>query len=251
MAKFGPFKNYVPGAITCALSGTATSTIDEDAIVTGGNTIILTLTGGYWAASGVVFDAVRQSIIDGIDSAQSEAAGWDAEVKTAIPVGNVVRTSSTVVTITLPAIAGYDITAQETITATVPQSAVQGASSGITASPAFTVDEVVALPVWSVVTGTDGYTAKIVSPDGEFTGPSSGHAILHFANGQVLDFTTGFDYDSGGDTEKTFAGSPSLFVSRYSFRPGRYNLNVSSGGTAALASDWNITIGEDCEIEFV
>src|SRR3990167_8094614 len=40
-------------------------------------------------------------IILGLDSAQSEAAGWDAKVKPNIPVANVVRTSNTVVTVTL------------------------------------------------------------------------------------------------------------------------------------------------------
>lgn len=89
-----------------------------------------------------VFDDFRQDIIDGLDSAQSEAAGWDAK-RSLIPVTAVVRTSDTVVTITLPALTGYDITAQETITATVPASALV-AGGPLLATPTFTVDSVFA-----------------------------------------------------------------------------------------------------------
>ena len=85
------------------------------------------------------FADARAAIISGIDSAQAEGAGWDAKVKPNIPVGNVVRTSNTVITITLQAQADYDITAQETITATVPASALVG-NSAVVATPTFTID---------------------------------------------------------------------------------------------------------------
>lgn len=85
------------------------------------------------------FADARAAIITGIDSAQAEAAGWDAKVKANIPVGNVVRTSDTVCTVTLQAQADYDITAQETITVTLPASALTG-DAQIVATPTFTVD---------------------------------------------------------------------------------------------------------------
>lgn len=85
-----------------------------------------------------VFDDIRQAIIDGLDSAQAEGTGWDAVVKAGIPVSAVVRTSDTVVTITLPAFPTYDITAQETITATIPAVAVSSNTS-IIATPTITV----------------------------------------------------------------------------------------------------------------
>ena len=89
-------------------------------------------------ATGATFNGQRQNIINGIDSAQAEAAGWDAEVKANLAVTTVVRTSDTVVTVTLSAQAGYDITATETITATVPATALTGAGA-LVASPTFTV----------------------------------------------------------------------------------------------------------------
>ena len=52
---------------TVTLSGTVTTTITEADIVTGGRTIILTLSGDTWVASGTAFDAQRQFIIDGLD----------------------------------------------------------------------------------------------------------------------------------------------------------------------------------------
>lgn len=87
------------------------------------------------------FNDARQAIIDGLDSAQSEATGWDA-LRSSISVTAVVRTSSTVVTITLPALATYDITAQEVITATIPASALTGAAP-LVATPTMTVNPVV------------------------------------------------------------------------------------------------------------
>jgi len=135
----------VAGGGSAALSGTVTASIDEDDINTGGKTIILTLTDDTWVAAGtgpIGSTADTQAIIDGIDSAQSEANGWDAVVKVGIETADVARTSSTVCTITLDAEATYDITAQETITATIPAVALVTSSSEIVASPTFTVDTV-------------------------------------------------------------------------------------------------------------
>lgn len=128
------------GAST-ALAGTITSSCTETDIVNGGKTIILTLTGDTWVTSGATFDAQRQNIINGIDSAQSEATGWDAEVKGKMAVTEVVRTSDTVVTITLAAQTGYNITATETITATIPATALTG-NAALIASPTFTITAV-------------------------------------------------------------------------------------------------------------
>jgi len=109
-----------------AKTGTAiTGGVVESEIVTGGQTLVLTLTNGEWIRSGL-FNAQRANIIAGIDSAQAEAAGFDARKATILPVTAVVRTSDTVVTITLVAEAGYVITANETITVTVPASAIDG-----------------------------------------------------------------------------------------------------------------------------
>lgn len=126
-----------PAAGTAVLSGTVTTATEAD-IVAGGKTIILTLTGDTWVAAGATFDVERQNIINGIDSAQAEATGWDAVVKATQGVAGVVRTSSTVVTITLSAFATFNITADETITATIPSTALVSGVP-IIATPTFSV----------------------------------------------------------------------------------------------------------------
>jgi hypothetical protein len=126
----------LPGGVA-ALSGTVTDDTESD-IRAGGSTIVLTLLGAAWVAAGAAFDAERQGIIDGLVSAQSETTGWNAVLRPAIPVANVVRTSDTVVTITLPAEPAYVILADEVITAAIPASATDDGVP-IVAEPDFTI----------------------------------------------------------------------------------------------------------------
>lgn len=127
---------------TVALSGTILSATTEDDIRAGGKTIVLTLTNNTWAPAGGAFDAVRQAIINGLQSAQAEPTGWNVTVVLFMPVTAVVRTSDTVVTITLPAFPAYNITAAETITDTVPTAALVTPSSPIVAVPTFDISAV-------------------------------------------------------------------------------------------------------------
>lgn len=134
---------YFPQGATAsaAITGTATASITEADVVTGGKTIIITLTGDTFIAAGtgpIGSTANTQALIDGIDSAQAEAAGWDAVVKVGIDIADVVRTSDTVATITLDAEAGYNITATETITVTIPAAVLTGGVA-IVGSPTFTI----------------------------------------------------------------------------------------------------------------
>lgn len=132
---------FLVSGVTAALTE---DIANESDITAGGNEIVLTLTGDTWVTAGATFDAQRQNIIDGFDSAQAEAAGWDAVVKTNEVVTAVVRTSDTIVTITLSAHATYDITATETITATIPASALVTSASPVVATPTFTIVPVTA-----------------------------------------------------------------------------------------------------------
>ena len=112
---------------TVAMTGTAGGDgCTEAQVVSGGQTIILTLTNGVWNKNTAAFEAARQAMIDGMDSAQVEAAGWDVKIKGAEVVGAIVRTSDTVVTITLTAASTYVITADETITITIPAALMEG-----------------------------------------------------------------------------------------------------------------------------
>lgn len=145
MARLGRAQPFTPkfkapriGTASVAVSGTATTSATEADIVAGGKTIIITVTGDTWVASGGTFDAQRQNIINGIDSAQAEATGWDAVVKATQGVAGVVRTSDSIVTVTLDAQATYNITATETITVTVPSTALLLGAS-LVGSPTFQI----------------------------------------------------------------------------------------------------------------
>lgn len=145
--KFYP-RRLVGLGISAVITGTVTTAVESD-IVAGGKTIIITLTGDTWIAAGAgSFDLQRDEIIAGLDSAQSELLGWDNTVKALQAVTGVVRTSDTVVTITLDAQATYSITSNETITVTVPATAVSGGNA-IVASPTFTVTNEGAADVYS------------------------------------------------------------------------------------------------------
>jgi len=131
--------NLDSGTAVAVITGTAAAGLTEAEVVAGGETIIITLTNDTWVAAGATFNAQRQNIIDGLDSAQSEVTGWNAEVRDNEVVTAVVRTSDTVVTITLSAAAAYDVTADETITVTVPASALVTSATELTATPTIAV----------------------------------------------------------------------------------------------------------------
>lgn len=132
------FARAITTSIVITLTGTIT-TATKAQIVAGGRTIILTMPTGYsWVAAGATFDATRAAILAGLVSSGVEANGWNVRVSPALVVGNVVRTSATVVTITLPAVALYNITVPETVTATVPVAAVLTGLDNYT-EPSFTI----------------------------------------------------------------------------------------------------------------
>ena len=130
--------------VTAVLTGTIIAGgVSESEIVTGGETLIVTLTNDTWAAAGtgpIGSTADSQAFIDGITSAQAEAGGWNAKVRDVlVPATALVRTSNTVATLTVPATADYVITADETIEQTIPAALLVTSASPIVATPIFVV----------------------------------------------------------------------------------------------------------------
>lgn len=123
-----------PG-ITVALTGTAPATggVQENQLVSGGTTVILTLTGGVWHADIASDNARTAALVAGMVSAEAEAAGWAAQILAgdgALDHTDVARTSDTIVTITLPASASYAVATHENITITVPAIALADSALG-------------------------------------------------------------------------------------------------------------------------
>ena len=122
---------------SAALTGTAGNGVTVAELITGGQTLIITLTNAIFAR-GTVFNAARQAIIDGCIGDGDEEFGWNNYVREEIDVANVVRTSDTVVTITLDAAALTALASPEAVTITLPAVATNRAAAlGVT--PAFTI----------------------------------------------------------------------------------------------------------------
>jgi len=130
-------------AAAAATAVVTRANITEAEMVAGGQTIIITLANDTWVA---FLSSDLSPIVDNMVSDQSEATGWNQLIATDYhQVSNktmtAFRTSDTVLTLTITAQAAFDITADETITVTVPGSWVNGASD-ILATPTFDVTEV-------------------------------------------------------------------------------------------------------------
>jgi hypothetical protein len=149
---------------TAAITGTIGDGATEKEVRDGGGTIIITLTGDTWVTTGATFDAQRQNIIDGLDAAESEATGWNAEVRDQIGVASVVRTSDTVTTVTIAAadVGGYRIDSNEVVTVTVPAGALTTHGSSIVATPTFTITAgVESMAITGTLGGSGGTPAEI------------------------------------------------------------------------------------------
>ena len=223
MTSAGLFRRAVPVPITAAITGTATATIDEDDIVAGGKTIIITLTGDTWIAAGtgpIGTTAQTDAILAGIDSAQSETLGWDNEVKANFVSTDLVRTSATVATITIGAESAYDITAAETITVTIPASALTISVDAVIAEPTISVSDVVAT-TWTydvfvngvVLQLTPTMTMTVADVDSMLK-----NGVLTISGGQVINLSAlSYTRDKSCDaTEKKYwtwhsAGAINIF----------------------------------------
>jgi len=116
----------VTGNVSIALTGTAIAGgVLESEIVTGSETVIITLTGDTWAATIAADNAITTAFLAAILGDLADAAGWNAQM--ALVHGDLARTSATILTLTLPATAGYSITTgNETVTVPVQSDAVAG-----------------------------------------------------------------------------------------------------------------------------
>jgi len=103
-------RGYTIGTGPPTASVGVSAALTEPLLVDGGQVITITLSNDTWLPPGSSFDQVRQIILNGLTSSQSEVTGFNKEVRDKQPVTAVVRTSNTLVTITLIAAPGYNIT---------------------------------------------------------------------------------------------------------------------------------------------
>jgi hypothetical protein len=151
---------------SAAVTGTIGDGATEQEVRDGGGTILVTLTNTNWVADGATFNAQRQNIIDGLDAADAQAAGWNAQVRDQLGVSSVVRTSNTLVTITVAAgdVTGYAIATSETITVTVPASAIRSSAIALTATPTITITAAAeSVAMSGTLGGSGGVPSEIVA----------------------------------------------------------------------------------------
>lgn len=114
-----------------ALTGTAIAGgVLESEIVTGSETVIYTVTGDTWVATIGDDNGITTAFLAGITGDDAGANGFDDEV--ALVHGNLVRTSATILTLTLPAAGSYSIAADETISSVIPATAFTNKSEPLT-----------------------------------------------------------------------------------------------------------------------
>ena len=137
----------VGSAATATISGTLLPSATASDIVAGGKTIVITLTNGTWAADVATNQAKRQALIDGFIANNNRNDKEWAKVKAALKAdpASVTRDSDRMVTIKLPAVPDYDITASQTVSLTIPKAALVGSSADVIATPSFTIT----LPVFT------------------------------------------------------------------------------------------------------
>ena len=166
---------------SAALTGTLSDGATEPQIVAGAETLVVTLTGDTWDATIGANNSKTTDLINGIDSGGSEGTGWDAVVKANLDYNDVARTSDTVVTITLGAEATYDIAANETITVTVPATAVAG------------TDAIVATPTFDIVASSAALTGTLSDGATEAQIVAGAETLIVTLTGDTWDATIGAD----------------------------------------------------------
>ena len=125
-----------PVLTTAITTGTAIN-VPEATIVSTGGTIIITLSDDTYIAAvtgPIGTTAQSDAFVQAIQAATSPTNGWNNEVATNLDNTNLVRTSPTVATITVPATAAYDISETELITPVIQAAILTTSAVDVNAS---------------------------------------------------------------------------------------------------------------------
>ena len=134
----GHTANAAVATASVVITGTAITELLESDVITGSKTLIFTVADDTWVATLGDDNSISTDFFAGLDSDVNESTGWNTKVRDVLAHGSLTRDSGTVATIILPATTDYGITADETVTMTVPATALDGALAA-TATPTFDV----------------------------------------------------------------------------------------------------------------
>lgn len=155
-------------AINATTTGTALDNITETDIVNGGKDLIFTLSSTEWVATIGADNAITTAFLAIFDGDKIGAGYWDTEMS--LDYTHLTRTSATVLTLTLPATAGYDCSETETVSiGNIPTTATEYGEA-LTPSPnSFTIGVVGA-----------GSTSKTVIYN------ANGSSVVYDVNGKAI-----------------------------------------------------------------
>lgn len=125
-----------PVLTTAITTGTAIN-VPEATIVSTGGTIIITLSDDTYIAAGtgpIGTTAESDAFVQAIQAATSPTNGWNNEVAANLDNTDLVRTSPTVATITVPATAAYDPGDTETITPVIQAAILTTSATDVNSS---------------------------------------------------------------------------------------------------------------------
>eukprot|EP00163_Fabomonas_tropica_P001252 TRINITY_DN10953_c0_g1_i1.p1 TRINITY_DN10953_c0_g1~~TRINITY_DN10953_c0_g1_i1.p1 ORF type:complete len:1695 (-),score=317.99 TRINITY_DN10953_c0_g1_i1:96-5180(-) len=135
-------------------------------IVAGGSTIVVSLVNDLFHPSIGGDNANTTEFLATIVSSQSESTGWNAKVVPALNYTHVVLDNDQQVTVTLPPVPGYSITAAEYVTVDVPSSALQSGKTALASSPRLTIFNADCLEVPGIKFSTRPWTQTACSTSG-------------------------------------------------------------------------------------
>jgi len=122
--------------VNATLTGTAvTGGVTETELAGDDQTIIITLDGDTFIATACADNAATTALLAGFNGSLSGAGSWDDEANWTY--ADCIRNSDTQITLIVK-VDAYDVSADETITATIPASILTG-SAAIVASPVITI----------------------------------------------------------------------------------------------------------------
>ncbi|QNU66647.1 S-layer homology domain-containing protein [Ruminiclostridium herbifermentans] len=126
---------------TAVLSGTLITTpVSEVDILTGGKTLTIILSDGQWVTDIKTNESKRNALFSGL-AASTDTTSWAKVVAALKAAGQtaIERTDNYTVTITLPAVAGYNIAANQYVTMTIPAACMIGGIANLTLSDTISI----------------------------------------------------------------------------------------------------------------
>ena len=156
-----------------ALSGTLISgPVSEDNIRSGGKTLVITLNDGKWVDNVATNSTLRNALFAGLNSSDTSNRKVLVDALTNAGQACITRSADgTVVTITLPAVPGYDISKDQTLTLTIPGNCLIGnkaitADQNISVRKTYSATLTGAFTEDDISTGSTKATIKITLNDG-------------------------------------------------------------------------------------